>query len=111
MRAAPSKRKLEKKNDRESCRKYTIVPYIIPYIRLEVISMRAAPGKRKLQKRNDRERGEVGQHGLHAHHRVHLESRLIFLYLYRALGAFAWIKRQKETSPFYQAQNFEAPFF
>ena len=36
--------------------------------------MRAAPSKRKLQERNDRERGEVGQHGLHAHHRVHLRS-------------------------------------
>ena len=56
---------------------------------LKVISMRAAPSKRKLEEGNDRERGEVGQHGLHAHHRVHLESRLIFIYLCRALGAFA----------------------
>ena len=35
MRAVPSKRKLQKRNYRESCRKYTIVPYIIPYIRLK----------------------------------------------------------------------------
>ena len=61
---------------------------------LKVISMRAAPGKSKLQERNDRERGEVGQNGLHAHHRVHLRSRLIF-HIYA--GPFGRLCLKKEA--------------